>query len=140
MTKWRETFKGYERARVNGKLKQDDRRLAQQGERMNDLVAAHVEICKLLADDQLAALDGKWHSVFSRNWEKRAAAIAVIRKKLGNGWEETLYDAEDSCFRNFPNAGWDVMWALGYKKIISEVDFEILVYPWVKVMGRTWEA
>ena len=37
MAKWRDTFKGYERARVNGKLKQDNRRLSQEGERMTEL-------------------------------------------------------------------------------------------------------
>ena len=70
MTKWRETFKGYERARVRGKLKQDDRRLAQQGERMNDHDAVpnrgdrYCSVCRTAIYRLLDKTEDGWDMVY----------------------------------------------------------------------------
>ena len=68
MTKWRDTFKGYERARVNGKLKQDNRRLASERNKWDEWASA----LALARTEEWSAFRNKWDEWDEwPEWDKR---------------------------------------------------------------------
>ena len=64
-------------------------------------------------------------------------AHVKICKNLTAEQIELLYDIEAISTRR--DIIKDVQYALLQKHLLGEAQFETLVAPWVKVMGRTWE-
>ena len=79
-------------------------------------------------------IDKALNEVSAERWRdvwvaaRKAAGLADRKKCI-----------EASMFGMWPGTT-DALTALVVKDLISTEDFEILVGPWVQVMGRTWEA
>ena len=103
-----------------------------------DQVYAHVRIVRNLSHEQNMELDGafsKWAEVYEDSWNPTGAQRRLAWQAATKGADATEpWSAFKGCSRLIVMA----MYARGEKRITLS-EFESLVAPWAKVMGRTWE-
>ena len=103
-----------------------------------DQVYAHVRIVRNLSHEQNMELDGgfrKWIEVYEDSWNPIGTDRRLAWQAATLGADATEpWSAFKGCSRLIVIA----MYARGEGRI-TERQFETLVAPWAKVMGRTWE-
>ena len=128
---------------------------------MNELVIDHIARCKRLTDDQIDALSDAWKS---REDHARIAPAAEV-KKLSDAWGKAEANARKNAGDELDKVMLAIIYAIlfqagSYSEVIKRAfwsprivgvallakekiwgpEFELLVEPWVSVMGRTFES
>jgi len=93
-----------------------------------EAVAALIERCKTLTNDEAKRLAATWATARAAAWTAAwAAAWGAARYAA---WTATWYAARDAA----SYAAWDAAWALIVKDLITPEQFEILYGPWRSAM------
>ena len=103
---------------------------------MKDVVADHMERCARLTPEDIEALEVSVCQSWYKGGMEHSTALSVAITAMNLKMETDEWDFD---WEHQPGT-WDVSIALSVRELIGEVQFEILVAPWVLVMGRTWEA
>ena len=104
-----------------------------------DLIADHIQRCKRLTREEIRGLELTWDRQDAE--AARVAAQTAIGDRWFAVWNAARIAAGDARYMawSIGYAAWDVVIALAAKREIWGPEFELLVGPWVSVMGRTWE-
>ena len=103
-------------------------------------VERFIESCRTVTDEQAERLDAAWDAAWDAARDA-ATLVAAWDAARGAAWDAAWGAAALVAARGATLvAAWDAARALVVRDLITDEQFDTITYPWVSVMGRTWEG